>query len=300
MARRHGVAVAIATLGAVAVLSGCASSGVERRQSVVSSLEDTQGYTARSRTQVASTIAALNGLPGKSGDALTAQYRQFVREYQQLESLANDMGSEAAKVRERGDKQLKAWQEEAAALQDPELRRRAETRRAEQAARYDAFAAEAAETERALYALLGDLRDIRRYLDLDLTPQGVAAVRDKIAEANRHRDPVMQSLARLDEHVTTLAARIQPGGTPTAPVAGAAIGGTADDLTTVSQAQAQLKAAGFDPGTASGVMNQQTRDALRRYQEAKGLPATGELDQRTRAALVHEGAGAAGPLPQKP
>jgi hypothetical protein len=181
-------------------------------------------------------------------------------------------------------------------LQDPELRRRAEARRAEQAKRYEAFAAETAETERSLYAFLGDLRDIRRYLDLDLTPQGVATVRDKIADANRRMDPVMQGLARLDERLTTLAATVQPGGTEAGTATAPPARGTADDPSTVSRAQAQLKAAGFDPGSVSGVMNQETREALRRYQQAKGLAATGELDQQTRAALVHEGAGAAGPL----
>ncbi|MFB3817951.1 MAG: DUF2959 family protein [Candidatus Methylomirabilales bacterium] len=288
MARRGGLALAIAAVGLAAVIAGCAASGVERRQSVVSSMEDARSHVSRSRTQVAAATAALNGLPGKSGDALTAQYRQFVREYERLESLANDMGREAAAVRERGDRQLKAWQEEAAALQDPELRKRAEARRAEQAARYEAFATEAAQTERALYAFLGDLRDIRRYLDLDLTPQGVASVRDKIAAANRRADPVMQNLARLDERLTTLAATVQPGGTPAGTMAGAPAAGTSDDMPAVSQAQAQLKAAGFDPGSVSGVLNEQTQDALRRYQQAKGLPATGRLDEQTRAALQRE------------
>jgi hypothetical protein len=206
----------VIALGLAAVLFGCATSGVERRERVASSLQETRDYVARARTQVPATMTALNGLPGKSGDALTAQYRVFVREFDQLQSLANNLGSQAAKVREQGNEQLKAWQEEAATLQDPKLRERADARRMEQAKRYDAFAAEVAQTERTLSAYLTDLRDIRRFLDADLTPQGVSAVQDKIVQAGRDMNPVMQSLARLNDGLTTLAERVEPGGAPAA------------------------------------------------------------------------------------
>jgi len=53
----------------------------------------------------------------------------------------------------------------------------------------------------------------------------------------------------------------------------------------VQQAQARLKAAGFDPGPPDGTLGPKTRDALRRYQRAKGLQATGELDAQTLEAL---------------
>src|SRR5215470_1665163 len=53
----------------------------------------------------------------------------------------------------------------------------------------------------------------------------------------------------------------------------------------VQQAQARLKAAGFDPGPPDGTLGPKTRDALRRYQRTKGLQATGELDAHTLDAL---------------
>ena len=56
----------------------------------------------------------------------------------------------------------------------------------------------------------------------------------------------------------------------------------------VQQAQARLKAAGFDPGPPDGTLGPKTREALRQYQRTKGLPTTGELDAQTLDALhVH-------------
>ena len=53
----------------------------------------------------------------------------------------------------------------------------------------------------------------------------------------------------------------------------------------IQQAQVLLKVAGYDPGSADGALGERTRAALRQYQQANGLPATGELDQATQKAL---------------
>jgi peptidoglycan hydrolase-like protein with peptidoglycan-binding domain len=62
-------------------------------------------------------------------------------------------------------------------------------------------------------------------------------------------------------------------------------GDEAIDTPTLIQVQQMLRAAGFDPGTTSGVMDQRTQEAILRYQRAKGLRPTGRLDAQTRAAL---------------
>ena len=46
-----------------------------------------------------------------------------------------------------------------------------------------------------------------------------------------------------------------------------------------------LDRAGFSPGTIDGAPGQTTRGALQRFQEAKGLPASGTLDDATRQVL---------------
>jgi hypothetical protein len=56
----------------------------------------------------------------------------------------------------------------------------------------------------------------------------------------------------------------------------------------VREAQEQLRGAGFDPGRVTGVVHSQTQEAIRKYQRVKGLPVTGELDDRTRGALRRE------------
>lgn len=49
--------------------------------------------------------------------------------------------------------------------------------------------------------------------------------------------------------------------------------------------QERLKAARFDPGRLDGILRPETHDAIRSFQNAKGLPATGEMDEATFDAL---------------
>jgi peptidoglycan hydrolase-like protein with peptidoglycan-binding domain len=54
----------------------------------------------------------------------------------------------------------------------------------------------------------------------------------------------------------------------------------------LQQAQRQLKALGFDPGSTDGTFGPQTEAALRAYQQAYRLPQTGRLDEATLRSLL--------------
>jgi peptidoglycan hydrolase-like protein with peptidoglycan-binding domain len=60
----------------------------------------------------------------------------------------------------------------------------------------------------------------------------------------------------------------------------------------LQQAQRQLKALGFDPGSVDGSFGPQTEAALRAYQQAYRLPQTGRLDDVTLHSLLPERFGA--------
>jgi len=53
----------------------------------------------------------------------------------------------------------------------------------------------------------------------------------------------------------------------------------------IQQAQLYLKTAGFNPGRADGIFDAQTSTAVRQYQAANGIPASGLLDEPTRRVI---------------
>ena len=56
----------------------------------------------------------------------------------------------------------------------------------------------------------------------------------------------------------------------------------------LQQAQRQMKALGFDPGTMDGTFGPQTEAAVRAYQQAYRLPQTGRLDEVTFRSILPE------------
>jgi hypothetical protein len=59
---------------------------------------------------------------------------------------------------------------------------------------------------------------------------------------------------------------------------------TDDDIKTVQELLAKDKSV-YPQGLATGYFGQMTKEALKRFQAKNGLPVTGELDTKTRAAL---------------
>lgn len=53
----------------------------------------------------------------------------------------------------------------------------------------------------------------------------------------------------------------------------------------VRKVQQALKEAGHDPGKADGIWGPETQEAVRDFQQAQGLEATGDLNEETLAAL---------------
>ena len=57
------------------------------------------------------------------------------------------------------------------------------------------------------------------------------------------------------------------------------------DSATVRAVQQALNSRGYNAGTVNGQWNTTTQDAVRRFQQASGMPVTGELSPTTLSAL---------------
>jgi peptidoglycan hydrolase-like protein with peptidoglycan-binding domain len=108
--------------------------------------------------------------------------------------------------------------------------------------------------------------------DGDVGPQTEAAVREY------QRAYRLPTTGMLDE-VTLRSLVAEPPETSPAPLSNREV---------VLQAQRQLKALGFNPGTIDGNIGPQTQAAVREYQRAYRLPPTGTLDEATVRSLLPE------------
>lgn len=71
--------------------------------------------------------------------------------------------------------------------------------------------------------------------------------------------------------------------------------GGMQDQASVRQVQEKLSQQGYDVGPIDGIFGPRTEQAVRKFQEDKGVQPTGQIDQQTMAALGIEGEGGAQP-----
>lgn len=74
-------------------------------------------------------------------------------------------------------------------------------------------------------------------------------------------------------------------GTPSSASQGGSASSEQNDPALVRSAQQALKQKGFDAGAVDGRIGPTTESALRNFQQAQGLPQSGNLDPQTLAAL---------------
>lgn len=74
------------------------------------------------------------------------------------------------------------------------------------------------------------------------------------------------------------------------PASRTAIGTPENDFASIREAQAYLNALGYEAGPVDGVLGNETRRAIQRFQRVENLPSTGELTPETLRALgrVHQ------------
>lgn len=85
----------------------------------------------------------------------------------------------------------------------------------------------------------------------------------------------------------------QQQGTDRGGTAGGAMGSTQDPAA-IQQIQKKLNDQGFNAGPVDGKFGPKTQAALRKFQQAQGFQATGQMDPQTMAALGIQGPGQGG------
>lgn len=96
----------------------------------------------------------------------------------------------------------------------------------------------------------------------------------------------MQSQDPQSQQGSDLGGTSQPG-------AGGAMGSTQDPAA-VQQIQQKLNDQGYNAGPVDGKFGPKTQEALRKFQQAQGIQATGQVDQQTMAALGVQDSGQGG------
>lgn len=202
------VYLVVFAFGMTAFMVGCASTGPQQATKTTSSMRDAKDELLLTKAQVRATMTSLNSLVGQSENDLRKQYDQFTKEVKSTDKQAKMLRDRAAKMNAQSGAYFETWEKNLETIQNPDIRKRSEERRAKAFDSYKKIDTAMQSTNEAFDPLLADLKDIQRYLGNDLTAQGIAAISEVVEKANANATVVEEKLDAMIAEIDRVAAEM--------------------------------------------------------------------------------------------
>ena len=179
-------------------LGACKSSGYEQAGAAADRTASYREDLVRVREQVGLTTEALRALSESGSDSARSNretFETYARELTNLGAAAAHSRKTYGKMDGRAETFFGGWTEDAARIEDADLKHSAEQRRAALQANYAKLAQGQVELDAALERLVRELDDLRLYLEHDLTAAGIASARPTIAKTSADGAALQERLA---------------------------------------------------------------------------------------------------------
>lgn len=188
--------LAAALMAAAFLVAGCASQPYNQGNITAADIQTTADRLAALPGQIDQTLASLNDLVNNPQADLRPQYGQFAANLAQMESASKEIATARNAMGEKGKEFLAKWDEQLAQIQNPDIKARSQARRDDVAQRLQQIKTGYAQSCSAFKPFMADLKDVQKYLSVDLTTAGIAAIKDPVAKANRDAVPLNTSLTK--------------------------------------------------------------------------------------------------------
>ncbi|MBF0123649.1 MAG: DUF2959 family protein [Candidatus Omnitrophica bacterium] len=185
-------------------ITGCATTTYQKRASTSSALTQSSDMIAKGSVLIDETLAKLNDLVSNPSPDLRKQFNAFNNSVNELGSAAKDITIKAEQMKLQGAAYFKNWDKEAAQMQNEDIRQRSEARKNEVTARFNRITESYEATKAACIPYMSDLRDIQKFLSVDLTSEGLVAIKDVAEKATNHAAPLKESISGLSEEFKAL------------------------------------------------------------------------------------------------
>lgn len=190
-------------LGTAALLSGCATTGMDRSMDTSKSIKHVDTEIREMMVQIDVTAASLDALvsggkadPKKSFDKYSKNVVKFEKEGKQVIKRLDEMKKDSRVYFEE-------WEKEGDSFKNTEIRQLSEERRSKLAGIYAQVPAAGAGVKGSYNAYLTDLKEIQKYLSNDLTPSGIEGITPVAQKSVQNLDQLKASLkpviSALDE-----------------------------------------------------------------------------------------------------
>jgi len=197
----------IAVCAVICQVPARAQDSFKRGEDFLKKMQDTADELKSVSDHLTKTTNALRSLSTAKGDGLKDAFGDFDKAVSNLEAKTENVRKRATEMRAKGKDYFAAWEKEAAAIQNPELRKASENRRVAMMSAHESVTRTMTEGRAQIVTLMGDLQDLRSYLGSDLTESAVASAQDLIATTQADAKRVETAVAGLQKQLGAILAR---------------------------------------------------------------------------------------------
>ena len=190
-------------------LVGCATkAGFKQGAKTAERMNDAQTELLAAKSQTEATTTALNDFGKQDGIDLPTQFKEFGKAIDSMESEFGRARKSVAKVNEQGNKFFQDWENEIALMTSEDIRQLSETRKTNLLESFNRIDASMQQAEAAYGAFMSDLRDVERFLSIDLTTGGIAAISDTIQKTNADSQTLQKQIEAVIAELSRVAAEM--------------------------------------------------------------------------------------------
>ncbi len=203
--------LAIATLSVL--ISGCATpTGADRAAKIEQNLKDGRTSLATAKTTINSTLTNLNAMQQEGADLKTL-YATLVENVATITDMSQRLKTGSRNFKTLYKQRYDAWKMSLNQITDEDLRDDSRERMEDQMEKYEDFFELLNDAETIMDPLATKLANIKKFLDLDLTPASVEGVAKYIDRANSNAEDVIEWIDDVTEEINDIV------GLPPVPVA---------------------------------------------------------------------------------
>jgi DNA polymerase III delta prime subunit len=158
------------------------------------SMQDVRAETIRTSEQLKATLLGLNGLTQQSKGDLRPAFNVFATEVTNTTAAAATTAARVKWMDEDGQTYFKEWQDTITSIANEDLRKKAQKRLESVRSDFDEVKKELKEASAKFKPFLSDLGDIQKTVAMDVTANGVKAVRGTVKSANWNHQAVNKAI----------------------------------------------------------------------------------------------------------
>jgi acetylglutamate synthase len=199
------IAIAALTVAVTTTfITGCQSSGYDAGNKTAADIQAAADRIAAGPAQIDAVLASLNDMVDKPQADLRPQYQLFADNVAKVEAAAKAIAANRKSMGERQKEFFAKWDEQLAQIKNEDIKARSQSRKDEVNKNLLAIKTSYLEAATAFKPFMANLKDVQKYLSVDLTTGGIAAIKDTVTKVNESAVPLKTSIAKVAEDFKAL------------------------------------------------------------------------------------------------